>query len=65
MENFTDLIQLTGFFHVTWRMLVMWGIVLGLLYLAVFKEFEPLLHLSSTRIDPAATQNKPLPPTEP
>lgn len=43
MENFTDLIQLTGFFHVTWRMLVMWGIVLGLLYLAVFKEFEPLL----------------------
>ncbi len=43
MENFTDLIQLTGFFHVTWRMLVMWGVVLGLLYLAVFKGFEPLL----------------------
>ena len=43
MDNFTDLIQLTGFFHVTWRMLVMWGVVLGLLYLAVFKGFEPLL----------------------
>ena len=43
MDNFTDLIQLTGFFHVTWRMLVMWGVVLVLLYLAVFKEFEPLL----------------------
>tara|TARA_Y100001934_G_C12323039_1_gene761080 strand:+ start:293 stop:1426 length:1134 start_codon:yes stop_codon:yes gene_type:complete len=43
VENFTDLIQLTGFFHVTWRMLVMWGVVLGLLYLAVFKGFEPLL----------------------
>ena len=43
MENFTDLIQLTGFFHVTWRMMVMWAVVLGLLYLAVYKGFEPLL----------------------
>lgn len=43
MENFTDLIQVTGFFHVTWRMIVMWVVVLGLLYLAVYKGFEPLL----------------------
>lgn len=43
MENLTDLIELTGFFHLTWRMLVMWGVVLGLLYLAVYKRFEPLL----------------------
>ncbi|MCY4499470.1 MAG: sodium ion-translocating decarboxylase subunit beta [Rhodospirillaceae bacterium] len=43
MENLTDLIELTGFFHVTWRMLVMWGVVLGLLYLAVYRRFEPLL----------------------
>ena len=43
MENFTDLIELTGFSHVTWRMLVMWGVVLGLFYLAVYRRFEPLL----------------------
>lgn len=43
MDIFSDLFQLTGFLHVTWRMLVMWGVVLFLLYLAVFKEFEPLL----------------------
>ncbi len=43
MENLTDLIELTGFFHVTWRMLVMWGVVLGLFYLAVYRRFEPLL----------------------
>jgi len=43
VENFTDLIQVTGFFHVTWRMIVMWVVVLGLLYLAVYKGFEPLL----------------------
>ena len=43
MENLTDLIELTGFSHVTWRMLVMWGVVLGLFYLAVYRRFEPLL----------------------
>ena len=43
MENLTDLIELTGFLHVTWRMLVMWGVVLGLFYLAVYRRFEPLL----------------------
>ena len=43
METLTDLIQLTGFLHLTWRMLVMWGVALGFLYLAVNKGFEPLL----------------------
>ena len=33
----------TGFAHLDWRMFVMWGVVLGLLYLAVYKKFEPLL----------------------
>jgi len=33
----------TGFAHLDWRMLVMWGVVAGLLYLAVFRKFEPLL----------------------
>ena len=33
----------TGFAHLDWRMLVMWAVVAGLLYLAVFRKFEPLL----------------------
>jgi sodium ion-translocating decarboxylase beta subunit len=33
----------TGFFYVDWRMMVMWAVSIGLLYLAVFKKFEPLL----------------------
>jgi len=33
----------TGFFSVTWQMLVMWTVVGILLYLAVAKGFEPLL----------------------
>ncbi len=43
METLSDLLSLTGLFHITWQMMVMWGVVLVLLYLAVFKEFEPLL----------------------
>lgn len=43
MEILKELFELTGFVHVTWRMLVMWGVVLFLLYLAVFRQFEPLL----------------------
>ncbi|MCW9034107.1 MAG: sodium ion-translocating decarboxylase subunit beta [Alphaproteobacteria bacterium] len=38
-----DLLALTGILHVTWEMVIMWGVVLGLLYLAVYKNFEPLL----------------------
>ena len=33
----------TGFAHISWQMLVMWLVVAVLLYLAVFKQFEPLL----------------------
>lgn len=33
----------TGFAFVDWRMLVMWAVVAILLYLAVYKKFEPLL----------------------
>lgn len=33
----------TGFAFVDWRMLLMWLIVAGLLYLGVYKKFEPLL----------------------
>lgn len=38
-----NILQNTGFFHLDWRMLVMWVVVGVLLYLAVFKKFEPLL----------------------
>ncbi len=43
MNNLLELSQLTGFAHVTWQMLVMWGVSLTLLYLAVYRGFEPLL----------------------
>ena len=33
----------TGFAFLDWRMLVMWAVVAVLLYLAVYKQFEPLL----------------------
>ncbi len=38
-----DLFWQTGFPHVTWQMIAMWVVVGILLYLAVFKKFEPLL----------------------
>ncbi len=43
MDTLTELINLTGLFHLTWQMLFMWAVVLVLLYLAVYKNFEPLL----------------------
>ncbi len=43
MEFLSGLFELTGFGSITWQMLVMWCVVLGLFYLAVFKKFEPLL----------------------
>ena len=43
MEVFTELVQLTGLYHITWRMLVMWVVCGILLWLAVKKNFEPLL----------------------
>ena len=42
-DSLFQLISLTGFPDVTWRMVVMWGVVFGLLYLGVYKRFEPLL----------------------
>ena len=43
MELIQRIIDTTGFEHITWQMAVMWGVVVVLLYLAVAKNFEPLL----------------------
>lgn len=43
IKSLIDLACDTGFLYVDWRMIVMWGVVAVLMYLAVFKEFEPLL----------------------
>lgn len=43
IQNFINFLHLTAFHLVTLKMMVMWGIVLVLLYLAVYKGFEPLL----------------------
>lgn len=43
MDTLNQLWSLTAFPHVTWQMGVMWLVVGVLLYLAVFKNFEPLL----------------------
>ncbi len=43
LETLTNLFLNTGFFYVDWRTIVMWLVVFILLYLAVFKQYEPLL----------------------
>ncbi len=43
IQDFFNFFHLTGFVHLTWQMVVMWGVVATLLYLAVYKGFEPLL----------------------
>jgi len=43
MDTLTELFNLTGLVQLTWQMVFMWLIVLILLYLAVYKNFEPLL----------------------
>ncbi len=43
IEALQSFLQMTGFFLVTWQMLVMWLIVLTLLYLGIYRGFEPLL----------------------
>ncbi len=43
MDALTDLLALTAVANVTWQMMVMWGVVAVLLYLGVFRKFEPLL----------------------
>ena len=42
-DLFQQLYGNTGFAYLDWRMLVMWAVVCVLLYLAVYKKFEPLL----------------------
>ena len=43
METLAQLWSLTGVEHITWRMMVMWCVIVVMLYLAVAKRFEPLL----------------------
>jgi oxaloacetate decarboxylase beta subunit len=42
-EDLINLWQNTGFVHLQWQMMAMWIVVLVLLYLAIVKNFEPLL----------------------
>ena len=42
-DNIAELWSLSAASHLTWRMLVMWGVAIALLYLGVFRKFEPLL----------------------
>lgn len=44
-DLFTMLFQTTGFFHLTPQMLIMWVIGLTLIYLAISKDYEPMLLL--------------------
>ena len=43
LQSFVDFMSSTGFQQLTLQQVMMWGVVLILMYLAVFKEFEPLL----------------------
>jgi carboxybiotin decarboxylase len=43
MKHLYELWMTTGFPYLQWQMVVMWGVVALLLYLAIVKEFEPLL----------------------
>ena len=43
IELFESLYNNTGIAHISWQMMVMWVVVFFLFYLAVFKQFEPLL----------------------
>jgi oxaloacetate decarboxylase beta subunit len=43
MDSLLEVLQSTGFAQLHWQMVVMWVIIAVLLYLAVAKQFEPLL----------------------
>jgi sodium ion-translocating decarboxylase beta subunit len=43
IDSLLQLVNLTGFPVLTWQMVLMWGVVFTLLYLGVYKGFEPLL----------------------
>jgi oxaloacetate decarboxylase beta subunit len=45
MESLATIISSSGFVYLTWEMPVMWVIGLGLIYLAIAREYEPLLLL--------------------
>jgi oxaloacetate decarboxylase beta subunit len=45
MQDFGELLQTSGFFHLTPGMLLMWVIAFALIYLAIAKDYEPLLLL--------------------
>ncbi len=43
IQDLINFLHLSAFHLVTWKMAIMWLVVLTLLYLAVYKGFEPLL----------------------
>ncbi|MEM1158176.1 MAG: sodium ion-translocating decarboxylase subunit beta [Verrucomicrobiota bacterium] len=43
IEQIQNFIALTGLSDITYQMVIMWGVILFLFYLAVYKGFEPLL----------------------
>ena len=43
VQGLLDFFSTTGFALITWKMVVMWGVAIVLLWLAVAKGFEPLL----------------------
>lgn len=45
MDAISDLLALTAIPHLTWDMVAMWPVVAALVYLAVWRNFEPLLLL--------------------
>ncbi len=45
MSTAIDLIHMSGFLYISWKMVVMWLVAFGFIYLAIAKNFEPLLLL--------------------
>ncbi len=43
LNSLIELAYESGFCYVDWRMIVMWLVVMVLMYLAVFRQYEPLL----------------------
>lgn len=43
MDFFNNLVTLTAFDDLTFKMVLMWGVVVVLFYFAIYKKFEPLL----------------------
>lgn len=43
MDSILHILSETGFAHLNWQMLLMWGIIGVIFYLAIAKGFEPLL----------------------